>query len=83
VLPQLELEGIIGQLKHGPCLMEDEPMPLDRRHFTEAQKMTEQKLRLGKGAAFVKGHLHRLPQSEEVWEADIRPANRAPFGRGW
>jgi hypothetical protein len=33
-----------------------------------------QKLKLGKGVAFVKSHLRRLPQSEETWEADIRPA---------
>ena len=32
----------------------------------------EEKLELGKGAAFVKGRLKRLPQSDEIWEADFR-----------
>jgi hypothetical protein len=32
----------------------------------------EQKLKLGKGAAFVKGRLKRLRQEEETWEADFR-----------
>lgn len=32
----------------------------------------ENKLRLGKGVAFVKGRLHRLPQEDETWEADFR-----------
>jgi hypothetical protein len=31
----------------------------------------EEKLKLGKGAAFVKTHLKRLPQEEETWEADF------------
>ena len=44
--------------------------------------MTEPgKLNLGKGVAFVKSHLRRLPQCEEIWEADIRPAP-APGGTG-
>jgi hypothetical protein len=30
------------------------------------------KLALGKGAAFVKGRLKRLPQEDESWEADFR-----------
>src|SRR5947209_658248 len=30
------------------------------------------KLALGKGAAFVKGRLKRLPQEDETWEADFR-----------
>ena len=30
------------------------------------------KLALGKGAAFVKGRLKRLPQQDESWEADFR-----------
>jgi len=30
------------------------------------------KLALGKGAAFVKGRLQRLPQEDESWEADFR-----------
>lgn len=28
-------------------------------------------LKLGKGVAFVKSHLRRLPQSNEVWETDF------------
>jgi hypothetical protein len=32
----------------------------------------EEKLRLGKGAAFVKARLKRLPQEEETWEADFQ-----------
>ena len=30
-------------------------------------------LKLGKGSAFVKSRLKRLPQSDEVWEADFLP----------
>ena len=30
-------------------------------------------LKLGKGACFVKSHLKRLPQVEDVWEADFQP----------
>src|SRR3954451_6371509 len=30
------------------------------------------KLTLGKGAAFVKGRLKRLPQEDDTWEADFR-----------
>src|SRR5262249_20073257 len=36
----------------------------------------EEKLRLGKGAAFVKGRLKRLRQEEETWEADFRALPR-------
>ena len=32
----------------------------------------EEKLKLGKGAAFVKSRLKRLPQGEDVWEADFQ-----------
>ena len=32
----------------------------------------EEKLKLGKGAAFVKGRLKALAQGDEVWEADFR-----------
>jgi hypothetical protein len=32
----------------------------------------EEKLKLGKGAAFVKSHLKRLRQEDETWEADFR-----------
>jgi hypothetical protein len=32
----------------------------------------EEKLRLGKGVAFVKSRLNRLPQVDEVWEADFQ-----------
>lgn len=36
----------------------------------------EEKLRLGKGTAFVKGRLKRLPQGDETWEADFRALPR-------
>lgn len=32
----------------------------------------EEKLKIGKGAAFVKSRLKRLPQADETWEADFR-----------
>src|SRR3954454_16603780 len=32
----------------------------------------EEKLKLGKGAAFVKSRLKRLPQGNDIWEADFR-----------
>jgi len=32
----------------------------------------EEKLKLGKGAAFVKSRLRSLPQGDEIWEADFR-----------
>src|SRR3954453_23282099 len=32
----------------------------------------EEKLKLGKGAAFVKSRLKRLPQDDETWEADFQ-----------
>ena len=32
----------------------------------------EEKLKLGKGVAFVKSRLKRLPQSDETWEADFQ-----------
>lgn len=32
----------------------------------------EEKLKLGKGAAFAKDRLKRLPQRDEIWEADFR-----------
>jgi hypothetical protein len=32
----------------------------------------EEKLRLGKGAAFIKGRLKRLRQEDETWEADFQ-----------
>jgi hypothetical protein len=34
-----------------------------------------ERLKLGKGVAFVKSQLRRLPQCDEIWEADIRPAS--------
>jgi hypothetical protein len=37
------------------------------------------RLTLGKGVAFVKSRLKRLPQSDETWEADIQPISV----RGW
>ncbi len=36
----------------------------------------EEKLKLVKGAAFVKSRLKRLPQSEETWEADFQALPR-------
>ena len=33
---------------------------------------SENKLKLGKGVAFVKSRLKRLPQEDEIWEADFR-----------
>src|SRR5262249_55147048 len=36
----------------------------------------EERLRLGKGAAFVKGRLKRLRQEEETWEADFQALPR-------
>jgi hypothetical protein len=33
----------------------------------------EEKLKLGKGAAFVKSRLKRLPQEDNAWEADFFP----------
>jgi len=32
----------------------------------------EEKLKLGKGAAFVKSRLKRLPQGDETWDADFQ-----------
>jgi hypothetical protein len=32
----------------------------------------EEKLKLGKGAAFVKSRLRLLPQGDDTWEADFR-----------
>jgi hypothetical protein len=37
------------------------------------------RLTLGKGSSFVKSRLSRLPRTDEVWEADIRPISV----RGW
>ena len=36
-------------------------------------KEYNEKLNLGKGSAFVKSRLSRLPRTDEVWEADIQP----------
>ncbi len=36
-------------------------------------KKYNEKLNLGKGSAFVKSRLGRLPTTDEVWEADIQP----------
>src|SRR5208282_3485627 len=41
-------------------------------------KEYNEKLNLGKGSAFVKSHLSRLPRTDEVWEADIQPIS--PWG---
>lgn len=37
----------------------------------------EEKLKLGKGAAFVKSRLKQLPQSDDIWEADFRELPQA------
>ncbi len=37
----------------------------------------EEKLKLGKGAAFVKGRLKRLRQEDETWEADFQALSKA------
>ncbi len=63
VLPQSELEGKIIGLKHGACLMKDEPMPVDRRHFTGAQKL-----------AILREHLlDKTPISDVCQKHDIQP----------
>lgn len=36
----------------------------------------EEKLKLGKGVAFVKSRLNRLPESDEIWEADFQALPR-------
>jgi hypothetical protein len=41
-------------------------------------KEYNEKLDLGKGSAFVKSRLSRLPRTDEVWEADIQPIS--PWG---
>ncbi len=33
----------------------------------------DEKLKLGKGSAFVKSHLKVLPQEDDIWEADFFP----------
>ena len=42
----------------------------------------EEKLKLGKGTAFVKGRIKVLPPSDEVWEADF-PALPKPIEQSW
>ena len=42
----------------------------------------EEKLKLGKGAAFVKGRIKALPPSDEVWEADFQALPK-PIGQSW
>ncbi len=37
-------------------------------------------LRLGKGSVFVKSRLRRLPQSDDVWEADFQPESHHWMG---
>jgi hypothetical protein len=37
----------------------------------------EEKLKLGKGTAFVKSRINRLPQIDETWEADFRALPKA------
>ena len=38
------------------------------------------RLILGKGSAFVKSRLSRLPRTDEVWEADIQPISVVGLG---
>ncbi len=45
---------------------------LEKRRY-EPMKEYNEKLNLGKGSAFVKSRLSRLPRTDEVWEADIQP----------
>jgi len=45
----------------------------------EPMDIIPDRLTLGKGSSFVKSRLGRLPRTEEVWEADIRPISV----RGW
>ena len=42
----------------------------------------DNKLKLGKGAAFVKSRLRRLPQADDVWEAGFGALPNG-FGGGW
>lgn len=44
------------------------------------RRATDDKLKLGKGAAFVKSRLRHLPQTDDVWEAGFR---QLPNRRGW
>jgi hypothetical protein len=41
------------------------------------------KLKLGKGSAFVKRDLRQLPQTEDVWEADFLPLPRKGRFHEW
>src|ERR1700740_413944 len=45
-----------------------------REEVTVAQE--EEKLKLGKGAAFVKGRFKRLRQEDETWEADFQALSK-------
>ena len=45
---------------------------LEKRRYEPMNEYNE-KLNLGKGSAFVKSRLSRLPRTDEVWEADIQP----------
>jgi hypothetical protein len=40
------------------------------------------KLKLGKGAAFVKCLLRRLPQNDDMWESDLCPLDEGAIGVG-
>ena len=42
-----------------------------RRH--EPTREYNERLNLGKGSAFAKSRLGRLPTTDEVWEADVQP----------
>jgi hypothetical protein len=55
---------------HGPTNLSGDQEPMDK---------IPDRLTLGKGSAFVKSRLSRLPRTEEVWEADILPISV----RGW
>lgn len=42
----------------------------------------EEKLKLGKGVAFVKSRLRDHPQGEDIWEADFLMLPK-PFNQNW
>lgn len=46
----------------------------------QSTKQNDGNLKLGKGVAFVKTRLRRLPQSEDVWEVDFQ---QCPDKEGW
>ena len=64
-----ERQGIVTSLP-----IEAVPIPAAKSSKLRKSKKTSKKtLKLGKGSAFVKSRLRRLPQSDDVWEADFLP----------